>query len=126
MWHRKCKLESNVYCKYVHACACWGHHKNVLFHSVLFLDYRIVERGLLKWFPLASCDVDTSKYPKAIMIIIAIIILFSYLSHVGNCLYHSIIARRRSIRRQNRKAFDACVIRSVNFCLSIQCCLIGY
>ena len=83
----------------------------------------------MKWFPIASCDVDTGKYPKAIIIIVAIIILFSYLSHVGNnyCLDHGIIASRgRSIWRQNRKAFDACVIRSVNFCLSIQCCLIGY
>ena len=86
-------------------------------------------RGLLKWFPLASCDVGTGKYPKAIIIIIiiiiAIIMLFSYLSHVGKCLDHGIITRGRSVWRQNRKAFDACVIRSVNFCLSTQCCLIG-
>ena len=57
--------------------------KLFLFHSFLFLDYRIVVGGLLKWFPLASCDVDTGKYPKAVIIIIlriAIIILFSYLS----------------------------------------------
>ena len=72
----------------------------------------------MKWFPIASCDVDTGMYPKAIIIIVAIIILFSYLSHVGNCLDHGIIARGRSIWRQNRKAFDACVIRSINFCLS--------
>ena len=58
----------------------------ILFHSFLFLDYRIVVRGVLKWFPLTSCDVDTGKYPKAVIIIIiiilriAIIILFSYLS----------------------------------------------
>ena len=37
----------------------------------------------MKWFPLASCDVNTGKYPKAIIIIVAIITLFSYLSHVG-------------------------------------------
>ena len=76
----------------------------------------------MKWFPLASCDVDTGKYPKAItIIVIAIIIVFSYLSQ---CLDHGIIARGRSVWRQNRKAFDACVIRSVNFFLSTQCCLI--
>ena len=92
-------------------CACWGHYKNVLFPSFLFLDYRVVVRGLLKWFPLASCDVHTGKYPKAIIIIIIVImILFSYLSHVGKCLDHGIITRGRSIWRQNRKAFDACVI----------------
>ena len=51
----------------------------------------------MKWFPIASCDVDTGKYPKAIIIIVAIIILLSYLSHLGNCLDHGIIARGRSI-----------------------------
>ena len=81
----------------------------------------------MKWFLLASCDVEPGKYPKAIIIIIvAIIILFSCLSHVGKCLDHGIITRGSSIWHQNRKAFDACVIRSVvNFCLSIQCCLLG-
>ena len=79
----------------------------------------------MKWFPLASCDVDTGKYFKAVIIIVAIIMLFSYLSRVGKCLDHGIITRGRSIWHQNRKAFDACEIRSVNFCLSIQCSLIG-
>ena len=66
----------------------------------------------MKWFLIASCDVDTGKYPKAIIIIIVIIILFSYLSHVGECLDHGIITRGRSIWHQNRKAFDACVIKN--------------
>ena len=102
-------------------CACWDHYENILFHSFVFLDYRIVVRGVLKWFPLASCDVDTGKYPKAIIITVAII-MFLYLSHVGKCLDHGIVTRGRSVCHQNRKAFDACVIRSVN---TIQCCLIG-
>ena len=80
----------------------------------------------MEWFPLASCDVDTGKHPKAItMTLIAIIILFSYLSHVVNCLDLGIITRGRFVWCQNRKAFDGCVIRSVNFCVSTHCCLIG-
>ena len=51
-----------------------------------------------------------------------ILLNFSYLSHVGKCLGHGIITRGRFVLRNNRKAFDACVIRSVNFYLSIQCC----
>ena len=31
-------------------------------------------RGPLNWFPLASCDVDTSKYPKVMIIIIIAVI----------------------------------------------------
>ena len=51
----------------------------------------------MKWFPLASCDVDIGKYFKAVIIIVAIIMLFSYLSHVGKCLDHGIITRGRSV-----------------------------
>ena len=50
-----------------------------------------------------------------IIIIIAIIMLFSYLSHVGKCLDHGIITRGRSVWRQDRKAFDACVINKFTF-----------
>ena len=77
-----------------------------------------------------NSDVNSGKYHKAVIIIIiiiiaAIIILFSYLNHVGKCLHHGIITRERSVWRQNRKAFDACVIKSVNFCSSIQGFLLG-
>ena len=48
--------------------------------------------------------------------------LFLYLGHVGKFLGHG-ITRGRFVWHQNRKAFDACVNRSVDFCLSIQYCL---
>ena len=46
-WFCSCKscveeFESNILPQVICTCACWGHHKNVLFHSFLFLDYRIV------------------------------------------------------------------------------------
>ena len=63
MWDRKCILESKIYHKYVHLFVEVIMKILFLFHSFLFLDGRIVVRGLLKWFPLASCDVDTGKYP---------------------------------------------------------------
>ena len=64
MWDRKCKLQSKIYCKYVHDVLVEVIiYENFLFHSFLFLDCRIVVSGLVKWFPLASCDVDTGRYP---------------------------------------------------------------